>query len=273
MKQLPILILLLFGYILIAQNRNVSSDSLGLDISEDHTNSFESVPIYKGCDNKSSNTDLKQCMSEKISELFARNFNTTLHKDSNLTAGSYQVQLIFKIDINGNVKTIRARGGDSYLEEEAIRVAKLIPIMQPGKIKGKAVVVPYSVPLKIQMVKPTSKADVLVYPRFRGCNENLEYQEAEKCSKEKISNFIKLNFDVEMASMLFPNDRSTQFQVDFIINEKGKIEKVNAKANHKAVAIEAIKVAKRLPKFKSPGLLNGKPVKTPFSLLMTVYFL
>jgi len=30
--------------------------------------------------------------------------------------------------------------------------------------------------------------------------------------------------------------------------------------------------AKCLPKFKKPGTRNGKPVETPYSLLMTIYF-
>ena len=81
-----------------------------------------------------------------------------------------------------------------------------------------------------------------------------------------------MSFDTEMASRVLPLEKSTQFLLEFTINKKGKVETVNAKANHKAIAIEAIKVAKRLPKFKAPGTLNGKPVDTPFKLLMTVYF-
>lgn len=76
-----------------------------------------------------------------------------------------------------------------------------------------------------------------------------------------------------MADRLFPTEQSTQFQLDFIINKKGKVEQVNAKANHKAVAIHVIRLAKQLPKFKALGLGKGKPTDTPFSLLMTVFFL
>ncbi|MEH6535306.1 MAG: hypothetical protein V7719_02860 [Psychroserpens sp.] len=81
--------------------------------------------------------------------------------------------------------------------------------------------------------------------------------------------FIKLSYDIEMANRVFPLKQSAQFLLEFVINKKGKTEQVNAKANHRAIAIE---VAKRLPKFKAPGTVNGKPVNTPFSLLMTIYF-
>ena len=112
----------------------------------------------------------------------------------------------------------------------------------------------------------------LRYPIYRGCDKEPTNAELETCSKRKITNFIKMSFDIEMASRALPLARSTQFLLEFTISKNGKIKNINAKANHKAIAIEAINVAKRLPKFKAPGTLNGKPVDTPFKLLMTLYF-
>lgn len=113
---------------------------------------------------------------------------------------------------------------------------------------------------------------VTKYPIFRGCDKESTNAALEECSKLKIMNFIKMSFDIEMASRALPTERSTQLLVEFTINKKGKIENVNAKANHRAIAIEAIKVTKRLPKFKAPGISKGIAVDTPFSLLMTLYF-
>lgn len=81
-----------------------------------------------------------------------------------------------------------------------------------------------------------------------------------------------MSFDYDMAERVFSTERSTQFLVEFTINEKGKAEKINAKANHRAVAIDVIRVVKRMPKFKKPGTVNGQPVSIPFSMLMTLYF-
>lgn len=114
--------------------------------------------------------------------------------------------------------------------------------------------------------------DDSTYPVYRGCTKKRTNEELKACSNRKIMNFIKLSYDTEMANRVFPLKQSAQFLLEFVINKKGKIEQVNAKANHKAIAIEAIKVAKRLPRFKSPGTVNGEPVNTPFSLLMTIYF-
>lgn len=119
----------------------------------------------------------------------------------------------------------------------------------------------------------SDKNEVLTkYPVFRGCDKESNNEALEECSRRKIMNFIKMSFDIEMASRVLPTEKSTQFLVEFTINKKGKIENVNAKANHKAIAIEAIKVAKRLPKFREPGLMKGIAIDTPFSLLMTLYF-
>ena len=110
------------------------------------------------------------------------------------------------------------------------------------------------------------------YPVYRGCDKESTNKALEECSKEKIMNFIKMSFDIDMASRVMPLEQSTQFLLEFTINTKGKIENVNAKANHRAIAIEAIKVAKRLPRFKEPGTQDGVAVNTPFSSLMTLYF-
>jgi len=235
---------------------------------------IERVPIYPGCENQDTSANLKRCLSQKISKHFTDNFNTTLHSDSQLAPDTYRINIIFKINSEGKIVTIRVRGRDRFLEEEAIRVAKLLPKMQPGTKNGVLVAVPYSVPLLLNMFSAgkSINENVSVYQRFRGCDENLSYEEAKSCSERKIMNFIKLNFDIEMASAVLPLKKSTKFQLEFIINTKGKIEQVNAQANHKAIAIEAIKVAKRLPKFKSPGYADGTAVNTPFKLLMTLYF-
>ncbi len=110
------------------------------------------------------------------------------------------------------------------------------------------------------------------YPVFRNCKENLGYEYLKNCTTEKIINFIKVSFDTELASNLFPHKQSTKFLVEFVINKKGKVEQVSAKANHREVAAEAIRVLKRIPKFKKPGYLNNTPIDTPFSIMMTIHF-
>ncbi len=84
--------------------------------------------------------------------------------------------------------------------------------------------------------------------------------------------YIKVSINYELADVLFPLDKTTQFQVSFNINEKGKAEDISAKAHKRDMAAEAIRVLKRMPKMKVPGTIDGKPAKFPVEFLMTIYF-
>jgi len=51
----------------------------------------------------------------------------------------------------GNVIGVRARAPHPRLEKEAVRVINLLPKMKPGRQRGKAVIVPYSLPIIFQV--------------------------------------------------------------------------------------------------------------------------
>lgn len=84
--------------------------------------------------------------------------------------------------------------------------------------------------------------------------------------------YIKVSINYELADVLFPLDKTTQFQVSFNINEKGKAEDISTKAHKRDMAAEAIRVLKRMPKMKVPVTIDGKPAKFPVEFLMTIYF-
>lgn len=236
---------------------------------------IEHVPVYKGCDPQLSNEELKKCMANGITSVVTRNFNYNLANNLDLPEGNKRINVIFKINKEGEVINIQARADHPSLEAEAIRVIKLIPKLdKPGLQRGEPVVVQYSLPLvvRVEGSKENDENLTKTYPIFRGCSESLNYEAQKKCSEQKIKDFIKLSFDYEMAERVFSTEKSTQFLVEFTINEKGKTENINAKANHRAVAIDVIRVVKRMPKFKKPGTINGKPTSTSFSLMMTLYF-
>ncbi|MDU8886638.1 energy transducer TonB [Yeosuana sp. MJ-SS3] len=110
---------------------------------------IENVPIYPGCE--SGNNDAKKkCMSEKIAQFVNRKFNTDLASDLGLS-GRQRINVIFKIDKNGDIVGVRARAPHPKLEAEAARVINLLPKMKPGKQRGKAVTVPYSLPILFQV--------------------------------------------------------------------------------------------------------------------------
>jgi len=111
---------------------------------------IENVPVFPGCERKKNNADRKKCMSEKITKFVNKKFNTDLAADLGLT-GRQKILVMFKIDKHGDIVGVRARAPHPALKKEAERVIKALPKFQPGKQRGKAVNVPYSLPIIFQV--------------------------------------------------------------------------------------------------------------------------
>ena len=135
------------------QEEEIEIEDLEIDeVEEDIEVPFaviENVPIFPGCD-KGNNAERRKCMSQKITKFVQRKFNTDLAGDLGLS-GRQRINVIFKIDKNGDVVGVRARAPHPRLEKEAARVINLLPKMKPGKQRGKAVIVPYSLPIIFQV--------------------------------------------------------------------------------------------------------------------------
>ncbi|MBT8254972.1 MAG: energy transducer TonB, partial [Bacteroidia bacterium] len=107
---------------------------------------IEDVPVYPGCESEGNNAARKQCMADRIMEYVQSKFNTELASELGLE-GRQRIQVIFKIDHNGQVVNVRARAPHPRLEQEAARVVSSLPKMVPGKQRGKPVGVLYSLPI------------------------------------------------------------------------------------------------------------------------------
>ena len=153
MKNLLIPILFLFSFLSFSQEPSKEVPFAVID----------EVPVYKGCNEGLNNSELKKCMSDKITKHVVKNFNTTIANSLGLPDGYVRVNVMFKIDKKGNITGIRSRAPHPKLEEEAIRVISLMPKLdEPGRQRGKPVIVPYSLPImfKIDSSKPLSKREI-----------------------------------------------------------------------------------------------------------------
>ncbi|SFN92714.1 energy transducer TonB [Salegentibacter flavus] len=110
----------------------------------------EEVPVFPGCETIKDKDEQKKCLNDKIHALYAREFNTEIGAELELT-GFYRIYVGFKINEKGEVAEIQTRGPHRRLEAEAERVAKLIPKMAPGKQRGRPVSVGYSLPVVFEM--------------------------------------------------------------------------------------------------------------------------
>lgn len=117
------------------------------DVDEDVEVPFaiiEDVPVFPGCE-KGSKSEKKACFQIKMEEHVAKHFR---YPEVALDLGIQgKVFVVFVINKEGYVSNIRSRGPDKILEKEAERIIKLLPKMIPGKQRGRAVKVPYSVPI------------------------------------------------------------------------------------------------------------------------------
>jgi antitoxin component YwqK of YwqJK toxin-antitoxin module len=121
-------------------------NQIGFEEIEIPDGDIEKVPVYPGCEGLLTNQEKKQCMSDKISGFVAEKFDTSIAGFLGLT-GRQRINVIFKIDKEGRVIDVRSRAPFKELEAEAVRVISALPKMKPGMQFGKAVTVPYSLPI------------------------------------------------------------------------------------------------------------------------------
>ena len=110
----------------------------------------EEVPVFPGCEKLNSNNERMKCMSGKIHEIVGRRFDTSIGADLGLS-GIHKIYVNFKIQPDGSVQVLGARGPHPVLENEAVRVVKTLPEMQPGRQQGKPVGVLYMLPITFRI--------------------------------------------------------------------------------------------------------------------------
>ncbi len=91
--------------------------------------------------------ELKKCVSSEIRTFVNTNFNVKA-VEQYAEIGENRIYVRFKISKTGKIVDVEARAAISQLEEEAKRVIRSIPKMQPGEKDGQTVGVLYSMPIK-----------------------------------------------------------------------------------------------------------------------------
>ncbi len=108
---------------------------------------IEDVPVFPGC--KGNKAALKKCFSKMVQKHFSGKFDADLPNKLGLDAGRKRVIIGFKIDRNGNVVNIQVRAPHPKIKKEVVKVMKMLPKMKPGRQRGKAVGVKYSIPFTL----------------------------------------------------------------------------------------------------------------------------
>lgn len=111
---------------------------------------LEKVPVYPGCEDFLTNRNRNRCMNMSIAQFVKKNFNTDIGNALNIK-GRQRIDINFKIDKTGVVKSIEAKTQHAVLKIEAIRVIRMLPKMEPGMQRGRSVSVLFALPLVFQM--------------------------------------------------------------------------------------------------------------------------
>ena len=100
-------------------------------------------------------------------------------------------------------------------------------------------------------------------PVFPGC-ERGNNEKKKKCMSDKITKFVKKNFNTDLAGDLGLSGRQ-RINCLFKIDKQGNVVGVQARAPHPRLQKEAQRVINKLPKMQ-PGKQRGKPVTVQYGL-------
>ncbi|APQ16641.1 energy transducer TonB [Maribacter hydrothermalis] len=107
---------------------------------------IEEVPVFPGCENE---TDKRACFNDMMQKHIRKNFRyPELAQEMGLQG---RVNTQFIINKDGSIGAILKRGPHELLEAEAARILSKLPKMTPGKQRGSAVKVPFSIPITFKL--------------------------------------------------------------------------------------------------------------------------
>ncbi|PKB43143.1 outer membrane transport energization protein TonB [Cellulophaga sp. RHA19] len=250
---------------------------------------IDEVPVFPGCENA---TDKRACFNDKINEHIRKHFSYPESAQKEGVQGRVSVRFVMMED--GSIGKIQMRGPDVRLEEVALNIIKKIPNVTPGKQRGKAVKVPFSLPITFKLTPESDKEKLTkdvkaallrkeqeekdrLYkdakevpfsvidevPVFPGC-ENATDKKA--CFNDKINEHIRKHFSYPESAQ--KEGVQGRVSVRFVMMEDGSIGKIQMRGPDVRLEEVALNIIKKLPNV-TPGKQRGKAVKVPFSLPIT----
>ena len=112
---------------------------------------IEDVPIFPGCEGEKGKgaKAMRDCFQSQMQKHISKNFRYPEIAQEMGVQG--RVNVMFVIQKDGSIGGVRMRGPDKNLEAEAARIISKLPKMTPGKQRGRAVRVPFSIPITFKL--------------------------------------------------------------------------------------------------------------------------
>ncbi len=259
----------------------------------------EEMPRFPGCEDMDGTAnDKEQCAKQKMLEFVYSNLKYPAKARDARVEGMCVVQ--FVIEKDGSVKEAKiVRDIGDGCGIETLKVVNKFPTWIPGKQKGKAVRVRYTLPVKFKLEGNTkenevakivaagksnqkSKTENLVIgektelkedifkivqemPRFFGCEDMIgTAKEKEECAKSKMLEYI-------YTGIKYPKEARTKgidgmSVIRMVIEKDGSVTNVSTLRDPGAgTGAEAARIVREMPKWV-PGKQNGKAVRVQYTL-------
>ena len=107
--------------------------------------------------------------------------------------------------------------------------------------------------------------DVEIAPVYNGC-EKLSEKEIKKCFNNKVSTFIKREFNLNISRNLNLSE-PRQVEAFFIINENGNLTGMKVRNSELTIQAEILRVLRKVPVMK-PAIHNGNNVAVLCSIIV-----
>lgn len=116
---------------------------------------IEKIPEFEACEGLQSN-ESRACFNKQIQKHILKHL--TYPPEAQIQNIQGRVYVAFVIDKEGYITELKARGprvvGVNLLEEESIRIMKLLPKLNPGIQRGKPVKVKFTIPIMFNLDDP-----------------------------------------------------------------------------------------------------------------------
>jgi len=139
------------SYVFLTQNvKGVSEPILlmGPNTNKYSGGYIQEIPLFPDC-KRGNEQKARLCFQKKMQNHISHNFrNPKVALKKGLQG---KVDIIFVINKEGIIENLRVKAPYKPLEDEAIRIIKLLPKLEPGLRNGKPVRVPYSIPITFRL--------------------------------------------------------------------------------------------------------------------------
>jgi periplasmic protein TonB len=153
MRTLYVLLTFVFSSVLFAQNKTKEP---GTDTMEVKTTVIEKKPVYPGCEHLETEEERNDCFANKIMQHIAQNFSYP--EDARQEEKQGRVVVNFVVEKDGSVSDVKVvRSVYPSIDEEAVRVIRMLPVMQPAVQRGRPVRMSFNIPINAKVDNKRNK--------------------------------------------------------------------------------------------------------------------